>query len=118
MYKNLRLNEWMKQMFVLPAARMEKYCTNQPLTDAQAVEIMAMIAEATECDLTSVKARKNQLRRGDPYRTFLECCTNLLIAGDTKVWRKKLWGALDNIDKTFLRNYLKHLFNVDVEMLL
>ena len=114
MYKNLKLNEWMKYMLVLPVAGMEKYCIDQPLSDAQAVEIMGMIVKATECDLSSINARKNQLWRGDPYRTFLECYANLLFAGDTEEWRKKLWGALSDIDKAFLRSYTKQLFNVDI----
>lgn len=118
MVQNMKLIEWMKLMFVLPVAGMEKYYIDQPLTDAQAIEIMTLIAEATESDLTSLSARKNQLRRGDPYRTFLECYTNLLVAGDTIAWRKKLWDALADIDKTFLKSYMKQLFNVDIEMLM
>lgn len=118
MFENSKLNEWMKLMLVRPVEGMEKYRVDQPLTEGQATEIMVMIAEATECDLSSVKARKNQLRRGDPYRTFLECYTNLLVAGDTKAWRNKLWDALADIDKTLLRNYMKQLFNVDIDMLM
>ena len=118
MFKNCKLNEWMKYMLVYPVEGMDKYYIDQPLTEGQATEIMFMLAKATECDLNSVIARKNQLRRGDPYRTFLECYTNLLVAGDTKAWRNKLWDALADIDKTLLKNYMKQLFNVDIGMLL
>ena len=118
MLENLKLNDWMKYMLVHPVDGMEKYHIDQLLTANQAAEIMVMMAKATECDLSSAKARKNQLERGEPYRTFLECYTNLLVAGDTKAWRNTLWDALADIDKALLKNYMKLIFNVDIEMLL
>lgn len=118
MYKNMKLNEWMELMLVTPVKGIEKYYVDQPLTNDQADEIMHMIEEAAECDLTSLKARKNQLRRGDPYRTFLECYVNLIFAGYTKAWRSNLWNALADVDKIFMKSYTKQLFNVDIEVLM
>lgn len=55
--------------------------------------------------------------RGEPYRTFLECYLNLMIEGGTITWRRKLWNVLADVDKSFMKNYTKQLFHLDIETL-
>ena len=114
---NMKLNEWMKFVFLVPVSGAERYSVGQPLTEEQPVEIMHMIEEAAECDLTSLEARTTQLDRGEPYRTFLECYLNLMIEGGTITWRRKLWNVLADVDKRFMKNYTKQLFHLDIETL-
>ena len=117
----MRLDEWMKMMWVPPVSGAEKYTTCQSLSHEQAIEIMKLVAEASEFNLNSLEDRANQLDRGEPYRTFLECYLSLMIASDKddlNNWRKNLWNALWDVDKSVMKNYTRKLYRLDIETLL
>lgn len=117
----MKLNEWMIRQWLIPVAGAEKYEMCQPLTDSQAMEIMLMIAESAELEITSLEERMKPLYRGSPYRTFIEGYIGLIIESgreDKNNWRKILWAILEDIDKMAIMEFAKKVYHVNLESLL
>lgn len=120
MNEKINLADWMKRMWIPPVKGAEEYTTCQCLSHKQATEIMKLIAKASEFNLKSLEDRVNQLDHGAPYRTFLQCYLNLMLISDksdSNHWRKNLWNALYDVDKSIMKNYTKKLYNLDIETL-
>ena len=114
----MKLNEWMQMMWLIPVDGAEKYEMCQQLTDAEAVEIMLMIAEGSEFEITSMAERLKPLHRGDPYRNFLESYVGLIIESgkdDKNGWRDSLWNVLKDVDKMILVDFAKQAYHFDLE---
>lgn len=121
MNEKIKLDDWMKRVWIPPVAGAEKYTTCQRLSREQTIEIMELVAKAAEFNLNSLTDRANQLDRGEPYRTFLECYLNLMFVSDKddlNHWRKNLWNALYDVDKAVMKNYARRLYGLEIETLL
>ena len=117
MKQTVKLNEWMRTVWLAPVPGAERYCMLQKLTQKQAAEIMGMIAQSVEFDMSSKQSRQGQLDAEHPYRQFMSGYMSLLVeAGRTDVndWRKSLWRVLPEADKKMMRTYVRQLSGFDI----
>ena len=114
-YSNLK--DWMKFTLMPTVPGAEKYTLGQNLTDVQATEIMEMVAQSMEFDLTSTSARQMPFTYGEPYFDFIVAYTLLMMQAfreNPRNWTRSLWLALSYWDQKTLARYFKKKFGFDV----
>lgn len=78
-----------------------KYTVGQNLTEEQAKEIIQIIACSVDFQMDQPGAKTNLCRIGSPYRDFVVCITQLMLAGSfNEKWENVLWNALDDDIRT------------------
>ena len=95
----------------------EKYSFGQNLTDAQAKEIMEMVAQCLDFDLTSASARQAPFEYGEPYFDFIVAYSLLMMQAwreNPRYWTRSLWLALSYWDQKTLARYVKKKFGLDI----
>lgn len=120
MKEMVTLDRWLHKAWLPPVAGAEKYYVLQNLTKSEAKEIMMMVAESAEFDMTSWEARSGPLYHGHPYRDFLGGYMMLMLESDmddVNNWRKKLWKALPDVDKESMTRYARAAFGVNLKKL-
>ena len=66
-------------------------------TEEQAKEIIQIIARSVDFQMDHPGAKTNLCRIGSPYRDFVVCITQLMLAGSfNDKWENVLWNVLDD----------------------
>ena len=114
-YKTLK--DWMTLALMPTVSGAEKYNFGQNLTDAQAKEIMEMVAQSLDFDLTSASARQAPFVYGEPYFDFIVAYSLLMMQAwreNPRYWTRSLWLALSYWDQKTLARYFKKKFGLDI----
>ena len=120
-YEKKTLQEWMKYAWMPNVAGAEKYRIGQKLTEAQAKDIMRIVAKSMEFSLDSTRARQKTFTNGDPYYDFIGAYLLLMFqAGpyDMSNWKRNLWNALSPWDQKTLAQFAKSKYGLDAQRLL
>lgn len=114
-YKTLK--DWMTLALMPTVPGAEKYTFGQDLTDAQAKEILEMVAQSLDFDLTSASARQAPFVYGEPYFDFIVAYSLLMMQAwreNPRYWTRSLWLALSYWDQKTLARYFKKKFGLDI----
>ena len=99
--KKMNLNKWMMKSILPMNMAAAKYTVGQNLTEEQAKEIIQIIACSVDFQMDQPGAKTNLCRIGSPYRDFVVCITQLMLAGSfNEKWENVLWNALDDDIRT------------------
>lgn len=95
--KKMNLNKWMMKSMLPMNMAAAKYTVGQNLTEEQAKEIIQIIARSVDFQMDQPGAKTNLCRIGSPYRDFVVCITQLMLAGSfNDKWENVLWNLLDD----------------------